>query len=111
MQRYLAEAVGTCVLVFGGCGSTVLAGEKLGFLGVSCAFFRCWPWPRPSARLRVAIFIRRSRWACSLGRTWPHGMRGAIMAQVVGAAGVLVLIAQGLHTGDDPAVGGLAANS
>jgi hypothetical protein len=38
MQRYLAEAVGTFVLVFGGCGSAVLAGDKIGFLGVSFAF-------------------------------------------------------------------------
>src|SRR5919205_2290224 len=38
MKRYLAEAVGTFVLVFGGCGSAVLAGEKIGFLGVSLAF-------------------------------------------------------------------------
>src|SRR5215212_6655945 len=38
MKRYLAEAVGTFVLVFGGCGSAVLAGDKIGFLGVSLAF-------------------------------------------------------------------------
>jgi aquaporin Z len=38
MKRYLAEAVGTFVLVFGGCGSAVLAGDKIGFLGVSFAF-------------------------------------------------------------------------
>jgi aquaporin Z len=28
----------TLVLVFGGCGSAVLAGEKIGFAGVSFAF-------------------------------------------------------------------------
>jgi len=38
MKRYVAEAVGTFVLVFGGCGSAVLAGDKIGFLGVSLAF-------------------------------------------------------------------------
>src|SRR5437763_4440404 len=38
MKRYLAEAVGTFVLVFGGCGSAVLAGDKIGFMGVSLAF-------------------------------------------------------------------------
>ena len=38
MQRYLAEVVGTFVLVFGGCGSAVLAGDKIGFVGVSFAF-------------------------------------------------------------------------
>ena len=34
----VAEAFGTFVLVVGGCGSAVLAGDKIGFLGVSIAF-------------------------------------------------------------------------
>ncbi|MFB2980605.1 aquaporin Z [Microseira sp. BLCC-F43] len=34
----VAEAIGTFVLVFGGCGSAVLAGKQIGFLGVSFAF-------------------------------------------------------------------------
>src|SRR5256714_6912386 len=38
MNRYLAELVGTFVLVFGGVGSAVLAGDKIGFLGVAFAF-------------------------------------------------------------------------
>jgi aquaporin Z len=38
MKRYLAEAMGTFVLVFGGCGSAVLAGDNIGFVGVSFAF-------------------------------------------------------------------------
>src|SRR6267154_1916889 len=38
MNRYMAELVGTFVLVVGGCGSAVLAGDKIGFLGVSLAF-------------------------------------------------------------------------
>jgi aquaporin Z len=38
MNRYVAEVVGTFVLVFGGCGTAVLAGDKVGFLGVAFAF-------------------------------------------------------------------------
>src|SRR4051812_46703313 len=38
MNKYLAELVGTFVLVFASCGSAVLAGDKIGFLGVSLAF-------------------------------------------------------------------------
>src|SRR5215475_463918 len=38
MKRYIAEFIGTFVLVFGGCGSAVLAGDKIGFAGVAFAF-------------------------------------------------------------------------
>ena len=38
MQRYLAELVGTFVLVLGGVGAAVLAGDKIGFVGISLAF-------------------------------------------------------------------------
>jgi aquaporin Z len=38
MRKYTAEFFGTFVLVFGGVGSAVLAGGKIGFAGVSFAF-------------------------------------------------------------------------
>src|ERR1700742_5169021 len=42
LRRYLAEAIGTFWLTFGGCGSAVLAAKfpetGIGFLGVSIAF-------------------------------------------------------------------------
>ena len=42
MKKYIAEVIGTFVLVFGGCGSAVLAasytGLGIGFVGVSLAF-------------------------------------------------------------------------
>ena len=37
-NKYAAEPVGTFVLVFGGVGSAVLAGAKIGNLGVALAF-------------------------------------------------------------------------
>ena len=37
-QKYLAELIGTFVLVFIGCGSAVVAGKSIGFLGISLAF-------------------------------------------------------------------------
>jgi aquaporin Z len=38
MRKYIAELVGTFVLVFGGVGSAVLAGKYIGFAGVAFAF-------------------------------------------------------------------------
>jgi aquaporin Z len=37
-KRYVAEYLGTFVLVFIGCGSAVLAGKYIGFVGISFAF-------------------------------------------------------------------------
>ncbi len=37
-KRLIAEFLGTFVLVLGGCGTAVLAGSKVGFLGVAFAF-------------------------------------------------------------------------
>ena len=37
-QKYLAELIGTFVLVFMGCGSAVIAGKEVGFLGIALAF-------------------------------------------------------------------------
>jgi hypothetical protein len=39
-KRVLAECFGTFVLVFGGVGSAVLAGSKIGNVGISLAFWR-----------------------------------------------------------------------
>ncbi len=38
MKKYVAELVGTFVLVLGGCGTAVFAGGSVGFLGVALAF-------------------------------------------------------------------------
>jgi aquaporin Z len=38
MKRYLAELIGSAALVLIGCGSAVIAGEFIGFAGISFAF-------------------------------------------------------------------------
>jgi len=38
MKKYFAELVGTFILVLFGCGTAVIAGEKVGILGIAIAF-------------------------------------------------------------------------
>ncbi len=38
MKKYFAELIGTFFLVLIGCGSAVIAGQEIGFLGISFAF-------------------------------------------------------------------------
>lgn len=38
MKKYIAELIGTMVLVLIGCGSAVISGGQVGFLGISFAF-------------------------------------------------------------------------
>lgn len=115
MKRYVAEAVGTFVLVFGGCGSAVLAGDKIGFLGVSLAF---------GLSLLAMVYAIGPISGCHINPAVTVGLLlskkldaksavGYVIAQVVGAvvaAGVLLLIAKGLPTGYEPSVAGFAAN-
>ena len=38
LKKYVAEFIGTMVLVLMGCGSAVIAGNYVGYLGISFAF-------------------------------------------------------------------------
>ena len=38
IKKYVAEFIGTFALVLVGCGSAVIAGKYVGFLGISFAF-------------------------------------------------------------------------
>jgi len=65
MKKYLAELVGTFILVLFGCGTAVVAGDKVGILGIAFAFglaligaaYGIAPSP-------AAISIQPSVWAC-----------------------------------------------
>lgn len=114
MKAYLAEMLGTFVLVFGGCGSAVLAGDHIGFAGVALAFglsllamvyvigpiSGCHVNPAVS----VGLWLSRKFEARRLG--------GYIAAQIAGAilaCAVLLVIAKG--TGNfDPTATGFASN-
>ena len=115
MNRYIAELLGTFVLVFASCGSAVLAGDKIGFLGVSLAF---------GLSLLAMIYTIGPISGCHINPAVTVGLLltkkmdpkfagGYIAAQIVGAilaAGILLIIAQGAPGGYDPSVSGFAAN-
>lgn len=115
MKKYLAEFIGTFWLVFGGCGSALLAagfpGVGIGLVGVSLAF--------GLTVLTIAYSLGHVSGAhlnpaVTIG-LWVGGRIGAkdifpyIVAQVLGgiaAAGVLYIIV----TGNGSAIGDFAAN-
>jgi aquaporin Z len=115
MNRYLAELVGTFILVVGGCGSAVLAGDRIGFLGVSFAF---------GLSLLAMVYAIGPISGCHINPAVTLGLlltkkfetrdaAGYVVAQIVGAilgAAVVWLVASGAPGGYDPAVKGLAAN-
>ncbi|MFL6350987.1 MAG: aquaporin Z [Bryobacteraceae bacterium] len=115
MSKYFAEFIGTFVLVFAGCGSAVLAGDKIGFAGVSLAFglsllamvytighiSGC----HINPAVTLGLFISKKMERQSLLGYWAAQILGAIVA-----AACLLAIAKGTPNGYDPALMGFAAN-
>src|SRR5437868_15323255 len=115
MNRYVAELVGTFVLVFASCGSAVLAAENIGFLAVSLAF---------GLSLLAMVYAIGPISGCHINPAVTVGILitkkmdakyavGYIVAQIVGAiaaSALLLLIVKGAPGGYDPSVSGFAAN-
>jgi aquaporin Z len=115
MNKFTAELIGTFALVVGGVGSAVLAGEKIGYLGVAFAF--------GLALLAMAFAIGpvsgcHINPAVTVGALLTNKIGAAdavkyIAAQIIGGiigAGVVYLIAAGAPAGYSPATSGLGAN-
>jgi aquaporin Z len=115
MKRYAAELIGTFVLVFGGCGSAVLAGGKIGFAGVAFAFglslLAMVYTIGPISGCHINPAVTTGLWMS--GKFESRDVPGYVIAQILGAiiaAGVLLIVAKGIPAGYDPAVAGFAAN-
>jgi len=113
-KKYLAEFFGTFVLVFIGCGSAVIAGGQIGFLGISLAFGLAVLsmvyaiGPVSGCHINPAITISM----LFAGKISAKDSMGYILAQILGAilgAGILFVIAGGLE-GYDIAKNGLGQN-
>lgn len=113
-QKYIAEFIGTFVLVFIGCGSAVIAGDYIGYLGISLAF---------GFAVLAMVYAIGSISGChinpaiSIAMFVAGKMKGKdtgfyIVAQILGgiaAGGVLYGIATGMH-GYDIGINGLGQN-
>lgn len=114
-NKYVAEMIGTFVLVFGGCGSAVIAGDYIGFHGIALAFgltlltMAYAIGPISGCHINPAVTV--GLWVNKKIDT--RDVAGYIVAQIVGAivaAAILLLILKGLPGGYDASVQGFAAN-
>lgn len=99
-RKYIAEAIGTFVLVFGGVGSAVLAGKVIGNSGVALAF---------GLALLAMVYAIGPISGCHVNPAVTLGLLlgrkinsrdavGYVIAQIIGAiiaAGLLLIIAKG----------------
>jgi aquaporin Z len=113
-RKYFAELIGTFALVFFGCGSAVLAGDKIGFYGIAFAFgltvlFMCYAIGSISGcHINPAITLAM----LAAGKIKGRDAAFYIVVQCVGAfaaAAVLLVIASG-NSNYDIAVNGLGQN-
>jgi aquaporin Z len=106
MKKYIAELVGTFVLVFGGVGSAVLAGDKIGATGVALAFgfsllamvYTVGPISGCHLNPAVTLGILLSK---KIGAKDAAGYVAAQIVAAILAAGLLLLIANGSGSGYD----------
>ena len=107
MKKYLAELVGTFILVLFGCGAAVVAGEKIGVVGIAFAFGFALIGAAygigPVSGCHINPAVSLGVWTA--GRMKTGELIGYWIGQFVGAilaAGALSVIASGVAGGHDP---------
>jgi len=115
IKRYSAEMIGTFVLVVGGVGSAVIAGPKIGYMGISFAFGLALLamvytiGPISGCHINPAVTLGAFLTGKSNLREAVAYMASQIIGAIVGAA-VVLLIADGASGGYVAASAGLGAN-
>ena len=112
MKKYLAELVGTFILVLFGCGTAVVAGDKVGILGIAFAFGLALIGAAygigPISGCHINPAVSLGVWAA--GRLSLKDLFGYWVGQFIGgilAAGVLSVIVSGVAGGYNIAASGL----
>jgi aquaporin Z len=107
MKKYLAELVGTFILVLFGCGAAVVAGEKIGIVGIAFAFGFALIGAAygigPISGCHINPAVTLGVWTA--GRMKTGELIGYWIGQFIGAilaAGVLSVIVSGVAGGHDP---------
>ena len=107
MKKYLAEAIGTFILVLFGCGTAVVAGEKVGYAGIAFAFGFALIGAAygigPISGCHINPAVSLGVW--SAGRMTTADLFGYWIGQFAGGfvgAAILSLIAGGIAGGHDP---------
>ena len=107
MKKYLAELVGTFILVLFGCGAAVVAGEKIGIVGIAFAFGFALIGAAygigPISGCHINPAVTLGVWTA--GRMKTGELIGYWIGQFIGAilaAGALSVIASGVAGGHDP---------
>jgi aquaporin Z len=112
MKKYLAEAIGTFILVLFGCGTAVVAGDKVGIVGIAFAFgfalIAAAYGIGPISGCHINPAVSLGFW--SAGRLSLKDMIGYWIGQFAGAilaAAVLYVIVSGISGGYSVATSGL----
>lgn len=115
MKKYVAEAIGTFILVLFGCGTAVVAGEKVGVVGIAFAFgfalIAAAYGIGPISGCHINPAVSLGAWVA--GRMTLGDMIGYWIGQFVGAivgAWLLSVLVSGVGGGYDIAASGLGQN-